>query len=97
MDHYLDDFVVVGPPKSRVYSRFLQTALRVCGDSGLPLAGEKTVGPATLIPLLGIELDSEQLVVRPGRRFLRGVFGLMSQFRKPDNMMQHSGRTGVVA
>ena len=26
-------------------------------------------------------------VVRPGRRFLRGVFGLLSQFRKRDHMI----------
>ena len=130
VDHYLDDFVLVGPPKSKVCSVSLQTSLRVCGDSGLPLAGEKTVGPATLIPLLGIELDSEQLelrlppekltklcelvskwrrrkcctkrelqslaghlnhackVVRPGRRFLRGVFGLLSHFKKPTHMIR---------
>ena len=99
-------------------------ALKVCRDSGFPVAEEKTVGPTTLIPLLGIELDSEWLelrlppgkltklcelvgkwrrrkcctkrelqslaghlnhackVVRPGWRFLRGVFGLLSQFRR---------------
>ena len=57
--HYLVDFVLVGPPGSRDCSRFLQVALGVCRDSGFPVAEEKTVGPTTLIPLLGIELDSE--------------------------------------
>ena len=57
--HHLDDFVLVGPPGSRDCSRFLQVALGVCRDSGLPVAEEKAVGPTTLIPLLGIELDSE--------------------------------------
>ena len=47
--HYLDDFVLVGPPGSRDCSRFLQVALRVCKDSGFPVAEEKTVGPTTLI------------------------------------------------
>ena len=128
--HYLDDFVLVGPPGSRDCSRFLQVALRVCKGSGFPVVEEKTVGPTTLIPLLGIELDSEWLelrltpgkltkfcelvgkwrrrkcctkrelqslaghlnhackVVRPGRRFLRGVFGLLSQFRRPDHQIR---------
>ena len=62
--HYLDDFVLVGPPGSRDCSRFLQVALGVCRDSGFPVAEEKTVGPTTLIPLLGIELDSERLELR---------------------------------
>ena len=94
------------------------------------MAEEETVGPTTLIPLLGIELDSEQLelrlppgkltnlcewvgkwrrrncctkrelqslvshlnhackVVRPGRKFLRGVFGLFSQFRRHDHQIR---------
>ena len=128
--HYLDDFVLVGPPGSRDCGRFLQVALRVCKDSGFPVAEEKTVGPTTLIPLLGIELDLERLelrlppgkltklcelvgkwrrrkcctkeelqsltghlnhackVVRPGRRFLRGVFRLLSQFRRPDHQIR---------
>ena len=61
--HYLDDFVLVGPPGSRDCSRFLQVALRVCKDSELQsLAGH---------------LNHACKVVRPGRRFLRGVFGLI--------------------
>ena len=54
----------MGPPWSRDRSRFLQVVLRVCRDSGFPVAKEKTVGPTTLIPLLGIELDSERLELR---------------------------------
>ena len=41
MGHYLDDFVLVGPPGSRDCGRFLQVALRVCKDSGFPVAEEK--------------------------------------------------------
>lgn len=94
------------------------------------MAREKTEGPATVITLLGIELDSVRLqlrlplvkleklrelvamwrqrkactkkepqslaghlshackVVRPGRRFLRGLFGLISQFRRRDHMIR---------
>ena len=94
------------------------------------MAGEKTCGPAVVIPLLGIELDSQQMVVRLpqekllklrtlvakwrkrkcctkrelqslaghlshackvvrlGRRFLRGVFGLISQFRRQDHRIR---------
>ena len=130
LGHYLDDFVVVGPPKVADCGRDLGVALETCTEVGLPVAGEKTCGPAVVIPLLGIELDSQQMVVRlpqekllklrtlvakwrkrkcctkrelqslaghlshackvvrPGRRFLRGVFGLISQFRRQDHRIR---------
>ena len=130
LDHYLDDFVVLGPPKSDKCSRDLKVALETCGEVGMPVAEEKTMDPSTLLPLLGIELDFEGLqlrlppekleklrqlvgswrkrkgcskrelqslagylnhackVVRPGRRFLRGIFGLISQFGRQDHMIR---------
>ena len=133
MDHYLDDFVVLGPPKSDKCSRDLKVALEACGEVGMLVAEEKTMGPSTLLPLLGIELDSEGLqlrlppekleelrqlvgswrkrkgfskrelqslagylnhackVVRPGRRFLRRIFSLMSQFGRQDHIIRLNG------
>lgn len=130
LDHYLDDFVVLGPPKSDKCRSDLKVALETCGELCMPVAEEKTMGPATVLPLLGIELDSELLqlrlppgkleklkqlveawrkrkgcskrelqslaghlnhackVVRPGRRFLRGIFGLISQFGRRDHMIR---------
>ena len=130
IDHYLDDYIVLGPPSSEDCRRGLQVALDTCEKVGFPVAEEKTVGPATVIRFLGIELDSDQMqlrlplekleklrvlvaswrkrkgcrkrelqslaghlnhackVVRPGRRFLRGIFGLLSQFRKQNHMIR---------
>ena len=56
--HYLDDFFTVGPPASTVCLRKLQTISSVASSLGLPLAPEKTEGPATRLTFLGIELDS---------------------------------------
>lgn len=126
LDHYLDDFLIVGRPKSPECNQSLAT----CAESGFPVATEKTEGPVTTITLLGIELDSEQLqlrlpqgklgklrelvekwrrkktctkrelqslaghlnhackVINPGRRFLRGVFGLLSQFHRRDHLIR---------
>ena len=127
VDHYLDDFSLVGPPQSTACQEDLDTALGTCSRVGFPVAGEKTEGPVTRITLLGIELDSVLLqlklpgkkleklrelvamwkrrkvctkrdlaghlshackVIRPGRRFLRGLFGLISQFRRQDHMIR---------
>ncbi len=130
LDHYLDDYVIVGPAGSDQCGRDLRMALETCDEVGFPVAAEKTVGPATRVPLLGIEIDSDELelrlpesklgklksmiakwrkrkactkrelqslaghlshackVVRPGRRFLRGLFGLISQFGRPDHTIR---------
>ena len=130
LDHYLDDFSIVGDPKSHECGRSLKTALDTCEETGFAVKVEKTVGPVTKIILLGVELDSELLqlrlpqekldklrelvakwrkrrgctkrelqslaghlnhackVIRPGRRFLRGIFGLLSKFHKQDHMIR---------
>ena len=125
LDHYLDDFSIVGSPNTQQCRRDLEISLATCEEAGCPVAGEKTEGPTTVMTLLGIELDSIQLqlrlpqeklrklkklvaswrkrtgckkreleslaghlshackVVRPGRRFLRGIFGLFRRRNHP--------------
>ena len=39
--HYLDDFVVLGPPGSKECTEHLQILKRVCNNLGIPLAPEK--------------------------------------------------------
>jgi hypothetical protein len=36
----------------------------VCDELGVPLAAEKTIGPATVIIFLGLEIDTKEMVVR---------------------------------
>ena len=130
LDHYLDDFSLISPPKSSECQMNLVTALETCDEVGFLVAPEKTEGPVTEINLLGIVIDSERLelrlpaeklqklrelvgtwrkrkacskrelqslaghlnhackVIRPGRRFLRGVFGLLSKFSRRDHMIR---------
>ena len=56
--HYLDDFITAGPPDSLQCAHNLHTALAVCTRLGLPLHPGKCGGPATVLLVLGIELDS---------------------------------------
>ena len=55
---YLDDFITAGPPQSSQCAYNLNTAVSVCHRLGLPLHANKSVGPATSMAILGIELDS---------------------------------------
>lgn len=62
--HYLDDFLFIGPPGSRVCKVLLSTMERIAVTFGVPLAPEKTEGPVTLIKFLGIMIDSERMECR---------------------------------
>ena len=62
--HYLDDFLIVGAPASTQAQDNLQSCERLCEALGVPLAKEKTEGPATSITFLGFTLDTVKLELR---------------------------------
>ena len=64
VDHYLDDFVTMGPPDSPECRRNLDRILAICADLGVPLATDKLEGPAQRLIFLGIELDTQAGVMR---------------------------------
>ena len=55
--HVLDDFLFLAPSKSMAFVS-LQKFLCLCQEVGIPIANEKTEGPARTLTFLGIELDS---------------------------------------
>ena len=57
-EHYLDDYIVAGPPESPVCQQSLDTLDRVCRGLGVPLADHKREGPTTCLTFLGIEVDT---------------------------------------
>ena len=58
IEHYLDDFIIVGPPSSARCSEELRTLEAVCEELGVPLTSNKKEGPSTCMSFLGIELDT---------------------------------------
>ena len=56
--HYLDDFLLIGPPGTETTNRHLATAIETCGNLGFPVADHKTVTASTTITFLGIQIDS---------------------------------------
>eukprot|EP00731_Ephydatia_muelleri_P013586 Em0007g896a len=56
--HYLDDFLLAGPPGHPTCSESTETMLRVCERLGIPVALDKLEGPATTITFLGITIDT---------------------------------------
>ena len=56
--HYLDDFILVGPPRSPICSQSLAILDDVCASLRIPMAAHKREGPATCLSVLGIIIDS---------------------------------------
>ena len=61
--HYIDDFLLLGPPSSPGCKEALAITLQTCQELGVPIAPEKTEGPGTSITFLGIQLDSTSMAV----------------------------------
>ncbi len=61
---YIDDFLVFGAPGTGECARNLRCMETVCKDLGLPLAAHKREGPTEVVTFLGIELDTQKMVMR---------------------------------
>ena len=60
--HYVDDFLIVTQSRSDA-ERALAAALALCERLGLPIAPDKTEGPAQCLTFLGVELDTREMTV----------------------------------
>ena len=70
--HYLDDFLLIGPPYSPECQQNLNTFIQLCTNLGVPLASEKIEGPSTSLTFLGITLDTANMEIRlPQDKLLR--------------------------
>ena len=61
--HYLDDFLFLEPP-CRTSSSVIPLVSSVCSSLGVPLASNKTEGPATCLTFLGISVNSSRWELR---------------------------------
>ena len=62
--HYLDDYLILGPPDSSECQRSLKRMLNCCKRLGIPIAQHKTEGPWTVLVFLGIELNTRDSILR---------------------------------
>ena len=63
VDHYLDDFIILGPPGQGTCAQSLCIIRRIAAMLGIPLAEEKCEGPCTVLTFLGIEIDTVQMTL----------------------------------
>lgn len=62
--HYLDDYFMGGKGDTGECLEMMNAFRERLGHFGVPIAEDKTEGPKTLICFLGLEIDSEEMVVR---------------------------------
>ena len=62
LTHYLDDFHTLGPPGSSVCKHNVDRSIDCFSKLGISLHPDKLEGPSTCLTILGIELDSLNLL-----------------------------------
>jgi hypothetical protein len=79
--HYIDDFLFV-IKLNETATQQLAKALAICEKLGVPIAADKTEGPATKITFLGIELDTEAMMARVPSEHLLKLNQLLSNWEE---------------
>jgi len=64
VNHYLDDFVTVGPPHSQECANNLSIMKSVCADLNFAVNPDKVVEACTQLEFLGIWIDTEMMELR---------------------------------
>jgi hypothetical protein len=77
VDHYLDDFILVGRKFSNDCSTLMNTLMDVCDELGVPIAEYKTVGPSNIITFLGFIIDTVLMMVRIPEEKLQRLHNLL--------------------
>ena len=79
--HYLDDFLIVGNPSSEQCKVDLQRLLEVFDRLHIPVAIEKLEGSTMVIIFLGIELDTQLMILRLPQEKLCELWTLLTQWQ----------------
>ena len=81
LEHYIDDFFTIGDPGSHECSKNVSIMKNIFDVANMPTEPEKDEGPATVINLLGMELDSIRLEIRLPLEKLMRLKSLLESWR----------------
>ena len=80
IDHYIDYFFTMGVPRSRECASNARIMHHTCDIAGAPVEDEKSEGPATTVPFLGIEIDPVAVELRLSEDKLSQLKHVLSQW-----------------
>ena len=81
IEHYLDNFIVLGPPVQPTCQRDLDILMSTCAELKVPLAEGKREGPSTKLTFLGIEVDTDTGHLRLPTEKLDRLKGILREWR----------------
>jgi len=82
LHHYLDNFIVLGPPSSEQCAEHILILQQVCEQLGVPLAQEKQEDPNTCIKFLGIVIDMVRQELRLLQEKLDRLLSMIEDWEK---------------
>ena len=83
--HYVDDFIIVGQPRSEECAHAVSTTLNIFSTLGVPVEPDKCEGPSTSLTILGIEVDTDQMQLRLPEEKLANLNYLIRTWRGRKN------------
>ena len=78
--HYLDFFIV--HKYAQVCGQTMGVLKQVCQEIQMPIAPEKSEGPATVVELLGLTLDTEHIIIHISEDKLQDIAGIIAMMIK---------------
>ena len=84
--HYLDDFLGGGKSGTNDCLHLMRVFLECMKQLNVPIAEEKTAGPATIICFLGLDLDSEKMEVRIPFQKIQEIIEQIDNFLQRDKV-----------
>ena len=80
--HYLDDCVVLNPPKSKVCTQHLQILQKACNELAVPLASKKQEGPNRCLTFHGIIIDAHHQELRLPSEKLERILVTLTEWER---------------
>ena len=78
--HYIDDFIIVGAPRSDECARGLQIFLSTSEALGTRISVNKTEGPAVCFTILGIQVDTVAMTLSLPAEKLQRIGSLLQEW-----------------
>ena len=79
--HNLDHFFTVHK-YAQICSQNMDVLKQVCQEIQIPIAPEKSEGPATVVEFLGLRLDTEQMIIHIPEDKLQDIAGIIAKMIK---------------
>lgn len=97
--HYLDDFLVAGQKDSDACLQLMSCYENMCAEFGVPLAPEKTIGPSPCITYLGLEINTNEMMVKiPPEKLMKLKENLISLLgKKKTTLKELQSLTGLLS